>query len=174
MKWSWARFFIILTVLILLAGIVMIVFMIHSRRRSDEYKFQVEMIFALASVSNEDTLSADPEKSVITSWEGKKWAVSPNNYSALIAYLRRDAGMPLFMRKIDPDQCLTIICCNEAVFRVVPEDESGEAVLIELTAGGETFRMRANGGLLWKELLSYSTEGKGGPDSDRKNLLIEE
>jgi len=159
MKWSWPRFFIILTVLILLVGIGLIIFAVHSRQKTNEYKFQVEAVFGLAAVANGETLVADPELSVITSWEGKSWAVSPKNYNALLAYLRRDAAMPLLMPKIDPDRCLTITVCGSTVFRVVPEDDAGESILVELTAGDQVYRMHARGGSIWKGLLEYSTEG---------------
>lgn len=158
MRWSWSRFFIILTVLILVLGIAFMVFLIHARRRGFDYQFQVDAVLAAAAVANENTLTEDPARSVVSSWQGKKWIVSPNNYSALSAYLRRDAAMPLFMR-IDPEKALTITCCGDSVFRVQPEDESGESVLIELKSGGETFRMHARGGLLWKGLLEAATKG---------------
>ncbi len=169
MRWSWPRFFIILTVLLLIIGIAAMIFLVHSRKVTDEYKFQVEYIFLLASVANEETLTTDPALSVITSWEGKEWAVSPMNYKALLSYLRRDAAMPLLMPRIDPDHCLTIRCCDEAVFRVVPENDSGNSILVELSTDNQVFRMRASGGLLWKGLLEYGTEG---PLRER-NLLLE-
>lgn len=159
MKWSWSRFFIILTVLILVVAIALMIFAVHSRKRTEEYKFQVEAIFSLAAAANDNTLLKDPDLSVVTSWEGRKWVVSPENYMALVSYLRRDAGMPLFMPRIDPDRCLTVTVCGEAVFRVIPENDSGESILIELETGSQTFRMHAKGGLLWNGLLDYSTEG---------------
>ena len=157
-RWSWPRFFIILTVIVLLGGIAFLIFAVHSRKRTFEYLFQVDAVMTAATVANNGELIQDPALSVVSEWQGERWYVHPANYTAISSYIKRDAAMPLFFH-MNEDEVLTITCCNDAVFRIAPSNDEGDAVDIELKTGGQTFRIHARGGILWPALLECSTRG---------------
>lgn len=156
MKWS--RVAIALTVVMLVCGMVMMVFFVHSRIKGAEYQFQVDAILSAAEVANGGELLPDPDKAVIAEYGGKKAVVAPGNYKALSSYLRKDAAMPPWIR-MDEDTALKITVCGEAVFYASPDDTEGDVVLIRLITGGKEFRMRTDGGNQWASLLRCCMEG---------------
>ena len=147
-----------LAVLLVVAGCFGIYYAVRARMQASEYQFQVDAVLAAATVANGGELTGDPDKAVIARYQDRSAAVAPGNYRALSYYLRMDAMMPPWGR-VNEDQCLTVTVCGEAVFSVMPLNESGDSVLIRLTTQGQTFLMRARGGNLWQNLLECALNG---------------
>ena len=154
-----AKILLIITALLLVGGIAFMIFSVHARLNGTEYQFQVDAILTAASIANEeDPLTTDPEKAVIAEYNGRKAVVVPGNYAALASYLRKDAASLLFA-SVDHEKALRLTVCDEAVFWIVPQDESGDVVLVELTTMGQRFRIRTDGGNQWTNLLACCTKG---------------
>lgn len=149
---------LVFVILLLVCGIGLVIYSVHSRLTCTEYQFQVDAVLTAASVENGGEALTDPGRAVIAEYAGKRFAVVPGNYTALSSYLRRDAASRLFL-SVDPEKALRITVCDEAVFLIMPEDGSEDRVLIMLTTRGNTFRIRADGGNLWKSLLTCCTKG---------------
>ena len=149
------RVFVAITLLLLIAGIGFLVFFIHARMTATEYLFQVDAVLSAASVVNQDQPLTDSDKAVISEYEGQRYVIVPGNYLALSSYLRKDASMPLFLN-IDREKALKITVCDESVFYLVPEQDSGDVVLIRLEAGNRVFQMRTDGGNQWSSLLRFN------------------
>ena len=77
---------------------------------------------------------------------------------ALVLILAKDAAATLFQR-MDRDKALKLTVCGEAKLYIVPKDGSDDLVMIQLETGGNTFRVRADGGNLWKNLLDCCLRG---------------
>ena len=152
------RIFVAVTLLLLIAGIGFLIFFIHARMTATEYLFQVDAVLSAASVVNQDQPLTDSDKAVISEYEGQRYVIVPGNYLALSSYLRKDASMPLFLN-IDREKALKITVCDESVFYLVPEQDSGDVVLIRLEAGNRVFQMRTDGGNQWASLLAVCTKG---------------
>ena len=153
------RILIIFVVLILVFGIAFIVYSIHARLNGTEYQFQIDAVLTAASIENqEDPLTTDPAKCVVAEYDGKQYVVVPGNYLALSSYLRKDAAS-LLLTGPDKSKAVKLTVCDEAVIWAAPEGDSVDVVLVELTTMGKTFRMRTDGGNLWKQLIACCTEG---------------
>ena len=152
------RILIIVTALLLVFGIGFMIFSVHSRLTAAEYQFQVDAILAAATVANREEPLTDSDKAVIAEYEGQRTVIVPGNYTALSAFLRKDAAMPLFLQ-IDPEKALKITVCDDAVFLAAPADDSGDIVVVQLETGGKTFRIRTDGGNQWTSLLTVCTKG---------------
>ena len=153
------KIMLIITALLLVGGIAFMIFSVHARLNGTEYQFQVDAILTAASIANEeDPLTTDPEKAVIAEYNGRKAVVVPGNYAALASYLRKDAASLLFA-SVDHEKALRLTVCDEAVFWIVPQDESGDVVLVELTTMGQRFCIRTDGGNQWTNLLACCTKG---------------
>ena len=154
-----ARVLIVLVVVLLVSAIVFMIYSVYARLEGSEYRFQVDAVLTAASLANEeDPLTTDPQKAVIAEYEGRRTVVVPDNYMALSSYLRKDAASKLFF-SMDRENTLTLTVCNEAVFRIAPQDESGDVVLVELTTMGRRFRIRTDGGNQWTSLLACCMKG---------------
>ena len=153
------RFLVVFTVIVLVLGIGLLVYTIHTRTKGTEYQFQVDAILTAASVANaEDPQTTDPDKAVIAEYEGRKTVVVPGNYLALSSYLRKDAVSLLFF-SIDREKALRLTVCSEAVLYIAPQGDSSDVVLVELSTMGQTFHMRTDGGNQWKNLLNCCMKG---------------
>ena len=75
------KILVILTVLLLVAGIALLVFSIHTRLTTSEYQFQVDAVLAAASVANQGEPLTDPDKAVISEYNGKQTVIVPGNYT---------------------------------------------------------------------------------------------
>ena len=152
------KILVILTVLLLVAGIALLVFSIHTRLTTSEYQFQVDAVLAAASVANQGEPLTDPDKAVISEYNGKQTVIVPGNYTALSYYLRKDAYTRPFLN-VDKQNALKITVCDDAVFYAVPADESGDKVQIRLETNGNVFQMHTDGGNQWASLLECCTKG---------------
>ena len=108
--------------------------------------------------NGEDPLTTDPEKSVIAEYGGQRAVVVPGNYQALSSYLRKDAVCMLF-GSVNKENALKLTVCGEAVLWLAPADDSGDVVLVELTAMGQHFLTRTDGGNQWNSLLNCCMKG---------------
>ena len=149
---------VILMIVLLLAGIGGMVFAVSSRMQTNEYLFRIEASFSAAAVANGGEPLTDPAVSVVSEWEQKRWTVVPGNYKALLAWLKREPGHPLFF-SMDTGRALKLVFCDSDVLYAAPANDTGEQVLIRLETGGQVFTMRIHGGKLWDSLLAAATEG---------------
>ena len=152
------KILVILTVLLLVAGIALLVFSVHARLTASEYQFQVDAVLAAASVANQGEPLTDPDKAVISEYDGKQTVIVPGNYTALSYYLRKDAYTHPFLN-VDTQNALKITVCGDAVFYAVPVDDSGDKVVIRLETNGNVFQMHTDGGNQWDNLLAVCTKG---------------
>lgn len=152
------RILLIITVLLLVFGIAFLIFSVHARLTLSEYQFQVDAVLSAAAVANQEEPLTEPDKAVLSEYGGQRTVIVPGNYKALSYYLRKDAAMIPFLH-VDQENALKITVCNEAVFYLVPDKNSNDIVLIQLETGGNTFRIRTDGGNQWTSLLSVCTGG---------------
>ena len=150
---------VILRVLLLVAGIALLVFSIHTRHDRVRIPVQVEAVLSAATVANRGEALTDPDKAVIAEYEGKRTVIVPGNYRALSAYLRKDAATPPFPERMDKEKALKLTVCEGAVFYLSPDEKDGDIVRVLLETGGKTFRMRTSGGNQWTSLLAVCTSG---------------
>jgi len=154
-----AKFLIILTVLLLVFGVAFLIFSIHSRLQGTEYQFQVDAVLTAASIANEeDPLTTEPDKCVTAEYEGQKAVVVPGNYLALSAWLRKDAASMVFF-SMDREKALKLTVCDIAEFRIAPQAESEDVVLVEMVTKDQTFHIRTDGGNQWKSILDCCMKG---------------
>ena len=156
MKWG-KRILIVFPILLLVAGIVLMGYLVSARRQSVEYQFQVDAILGACSVANGGEAVTDPERCVTAEYQDRRTVVVPGNYLALSTFLRRDAMMP-FYAKMDRTEALKLTFCGQAELYAMPQ-RKGERVLIELNTGDARFLIQARGGNLWKSLLACCMEG---------------
>ena len=152
------RFLVIFTAILLVFGIAFLIYSVHARLTASEYQFQVDAVLAAASVANQGEPLTDPDKAVISEYNGKQTVIVPGNYTALSYYLRKDAYTRPFLN-VDKQNALKITVCDDAVFYAVPADESGDKVLIRLETNGNVFQMHTDGGNQWASLLECCTGG---------------
>ena len=153
------RILVIVTILLLIAGIAFLIFSIHSRLTISEYQFQVDAILTAASIANgEDSLTTDPALSLTAEYEGRKAVVVTNNYMALSSYLRKSSACMLFF-SVNREKAMKLTVCNEAVFYIAPQENSEDVVYVEFSTMGQTFHMRTHGGNQWKNLLDCCMKG---------------
>lgn len=145
-------------VALLLFGIVFMAYLWRARTVGNEYQFQVDAILAAARVANENQTVTEEDKAVIAEYEGKRAVIAPGNYTALSAYLRKDAAMPPFSR-IETKNALKITFCGQAVLYAQPVNAGGDRALVHLTSRGTTYRMHIRGGNVWQDLLRCCTQG---------------
>ena len=157
MKWR-IRILLIVTAVLLVAGIVFMSYLLRSRNQANEYQFQIDANLAAASVANSSEPLTDPAKAVIAEYEGRRTVVVPGNYLALSSYLRKDAVMP-FLARVDKNRALKITFCEAATLYAVPVDASGDKVIIQLETQGRSFTMHIRGGNLWTNLLACCMDG---------------
>ena len=152
------RVALILVIVLLVGGVAGMIFAVNSRMQTNEYLFRIEAAFSAATVANGGEPLTDPEVSIVSEWEQQRWTVVPGNYKALLAWLKREPGRPIFF-SMDTSRALKLVFCDSDVLYAAPANDSGEQVLIQLETGGQTFRMRIHGGKLWDSLLAAATRG---------------
>ena len=152
------RFLVIFTAILLVFGIAFLIYSVHARLTASEYQFQVDAVLAAASVANQGEPLTDPDKAVISEYNGKQTVIVPGNYTALSYYLRKDAYTRPFLN-VDKQNALKITVCGDAVFYAVPVDDSGDKVVIRLETNGNVFQMHTDGGNQWASLLECCTKG---------------
>ena len=151
---------VFLTLGLFVAGCLWVGYVVYARYQGNEYVLQVAASFNAAALVNGEETYTDPDKAVISTYEGRQYVILPDNYRALISLLRKDSAMPLF-RRVGRNAPLTIDICDGARLRIQPDRDSVDGALIAFTAdSGKRFTMHVHGGNIWKQIVKYATEGR--------------
>ena len=102
------RFLVIFTAILLVFGIAFLIYSVHAQLTASEYQFQVDAVLSAAAVANQGESLTEPDKAVISEYEGQRTVIVPGNYTALSFYLRKDAAMPLFLN-VDREKALKML-----------------------------------------------------------------
>ncbi len=143
-------------------------FVVYARYQSNDYSVQVAAAFNAALLVNGEETFTDPERAVISGYQGQRYVIVPENYKAIVSLLRKDCAMPPFKRA-GKDAPLTITVCDSATIHIRPDGDGVDAALIDFTAGdGRRYAMHVRGGNIWKQFVEYATAGHG----QNKNLPL--
>ena len=157
---SWRlRIAVIFVVVFLLATCLWLGYFIRARYQGNEYLVRLTASFNAAALLNGEETYTDPDRAVISAYEGRRYVVLPENYKPLVSLLRKDHAMPP-LRRVGRDAPLTIDICGSARLCVEPDGEDGALVRFTDEAG-RRFTMHVRGGNIWKQIIEYATVGHG-------------
>ena len=160
---------VIVSVGMFLAGCAWLGFVVCARYRGNDYLVQVTASFNAASLVNGEETFTEPDKAVISTFEGRRYVVIPENYKAIVSLLRKDHVMPLF-RRVGKDAPLSVVICGGARLRIEPDGDSVDGALVSFDAdNGRHYTMHVRGGNIWRQIVQYTTEGP----LNRRNLPLE-
>ncbi len=142
-----------------LFGCLWLGFSVYARYQGNDYLMQVTAAFNAAALVNGEETYTEPDKAVISAFEGKRYVVLPENYKAIVSLLRKDHVMPVF-RRVGKDAPLSIDICGGARLRIEPDRDSVDGALVSFAAdGGKRYTMHVRGGNIWEQLVRYATVG---------------
>ena len=151
-----------------LVGCVWIGYVVVARYQGNGYLMEMTASFNAAALVNGEETYTEPDKAVISTYEGQRYVILPDNYKAIVSLLRKDHAMPL-LRRVGKDAPLSISICDGAQLRIEPDRDSVDGALISFVAdSGKHFTMHVRGGNIWKQLIEYATVGHG----EKKNLPL--
>lgn len=156
MGWK-SKTVVFLTLAVFLATCLWMGYAVHARYQGNEYVLQLGAAFNAASLLNGEETFTDPDKAVISTYDGQRYVILPENYKAIASLLRKDHAMPLFDR-VKADAPLSIAICDCTRIRIEPDGDDGALVFLG-TDGGRSFTMHVRGGNIWKMILEYTTTG---------------
>lgn len=162
MKW-WTKAILILAIAVLVGSVCAMVWVLRAKASINEYILRSTAAFNAAMLTNAEETYTEPDKAVIARYEGQRAVVAPENYKAVLYYLKGNAAPPLF-RHADPDHALILTVCDETVFTVsfAPDGESG---VLEMRSGGKSITMRISNFGLKDRLLACALTGTSAADS---------
>lgn len=159
---------VIFAVVLFVATTAWLGFVVYARYQSNDYSVQVAAAFNAALLVNGEETFTDPDRAVISGFQGRRYVIVPENYKAIVSLLRKDCAMPPFKRA-GKDAPLTITVCDSATISIRPDGDGVDAALIDFTAGdGKRYAMHVRGGNIWKQFVEYATAGHG----QNKNLPL--
>lgn len=165
-RWG-GRILITASLLLLAFGIFFLVYIIRAKYASNNYILRLGASFNAASLVNGAETFTEPEKAVITEYNGSRYVVLPENYKALNMLLRKDCASPLFPGSF-ADAPLTISICSDTLLRIRPDRGSVDGAVVSFETEGHRYVMHIRGGNIWTQLLTYATEG----DRRNPNILL--
>ncbi len=135
-------------------------YLVYARSQGNEYTIQLTASFNAAALVNGEETYTDPDRAVISTYEGRQYVILPDNYKAIVSLLRKDHAMPMF-RRVGKNAPLSITICGRTRLQIAPDKGSVDGALISLhTDGGKHFTMHVRGGNLWLQILEYTTAGR--------------
>ena len=153
-----------------LVGCAWLGYSVRARYQGNDYVMQMTTAFNAAALVNGEETYTDPDRAVISAFEGQRYVILPENYKAVVSLLRKDSVMPPF-RRVSADAPLEITVCGAARLRIEPDAGSVDGALVSFTAdSGRRFTMHVRGGNIWKQIVEYATVGHG----ERLNLPLGE
>lgn len=159
---------VIFAVVLFVATTAWLGFVVYARYQSNDYSVQVAAAFNAALLVNGEETFTDPDRAVISGFQGRRYVIVPENYKAIVSLLRKDCAMPPFKRA-GKDAPLTITVCDSATISIRPDGDGVDAALIDFTTGdGKRYAMHVRGGNIWKQFVEYATAGHG----QNKNLPL--
>ena len=162
------KILVFLTLGTLLAYCAWLGYLVNARYQANEYVLQVAASFNAASLVNGEETYTEPDKAVISAYEGQRYVILPENYRAIVSLLRKDHVMPMF-RRVGKDAPLSITICGSAQLKIEPDKNSVDGALVCFTTHtGKRFTMHVRGGNIWKQILEYTTIGH----SEYRNLPL--
>ena len=157
---------VLLVLVIFVTTCLWLGYAVHARYQGNEYVMELGIAFNAAALLNGEETYTDPDRAVVSAYEGQQYVILPENYKALVFLLRKDHAMPLF-RRVREDAPLSITICDCTALRVEPESDDGALVSLT-TDAGKRFTMHVRGGNIWKQILEYATIGH----SENRNLAL--
>ncbi len=160
---SWKLKAIVCLVLgVLLAYCAWLGYLVYARYQGNAYILQTAASFNAAALLNGEETYTEPDRAVISSYEGQRYVILPDNYRAIVSLLRKDSAMPMF-RRVGKDAPLSITICDSARIQIEPDRGSVDGALVLFTSDtGKRFTMHVHGGNIWKQILEYTTTGHSG------------
>ena len=161
------------TTVLLSLGILLVVslgfgYVVYARYQGNAYAVQIAASFNAASLVNGQETYTQPDRAVVSSYEGRRFVILPDNYNALVSLLRKDHAMPPF-RRVGEDAPLSIVICDSARLRIAPDGDSVDGAFVCYTDdAGKQYTMHVRGGNIWKQLVEYATTGY----AKRRNLAL--
>lgn len=165
MGWK-SKAIVSLALVIFVATCLWLGYAVRARYQGNEYVLQLAAAFNAASLLNGEETYTDPDRAAVSTHEGQRYVILPENYKAVSFLLRKDHVMPLF-RRVGADAPLTISICGCTGIRVEPDGDDGALVCL-VTDAGKTFTMHVRGGNIWKQILEYATTGH----SENRNIAL--
>lgn len=156
MKW-YTKLLILLSISTLVFFIGGMAYLVRAKYQMNEYALQLAAAFNAATIVNATETRIDAESAVIARYDGSEAVIVPENYKALVSYLRRDHAMP-FLSFIKEDEALHIAVCEKSHLYIAG-DPDGQGALIHFKSAGKTYRMHVRGGNLWDKILTLSLDG---------------
>lgn len=157
MKW-YTKLLIFLGIGTLVFVIVGMGYVIKAKYQMNEYTLQLGAAFNAATMVNATETFTDPDRAVIINYNGQETILVPENYKALLSYLRRDHAMP-FLSYLDKETALHISVCNKSHL-FIQGDRDGQGALIHFETAGKAYRMHVSGGDLWEKIVTICTKGR--------------
>lgn len=157
---------VLLALAAFLATCLWLGYAVHARHQGNEYVMQLGVAFNATALLNGEETYTDPERAIISAYEGRRYVILPENYKALVSLLRKDHAMPLF-RRVGKDAPLAITICDCTTIQAEPDGEDGALVCL-VTDAGKRFTMHVRGGNIWKQILEYATVGH----SENQNIPL--
>ena len=152
---------VFLTLGLFMAGCLWLGYVVYARYQGNGYIVHVATSFNAAALVNGEETYTEPDRAVISAFEGRRYVVLPENYKPLVSLLRKDSAMPMF-RRVGQDAPLTIAVCGSAQLRIEPDRDSVDGALIAFTdESGKRFTVHVRGGNIWKQIVEYATVGHG-------------
>ena len=157
---------VLLVLVIFVTTCLWLGYAVHARYQGNEYVMELGIAFNAAALLNGEETYTDPDRAVVSAYEGQQYVILPENYKALVSLLRKDHAMPLF-RRVGKDAPLAITICDCTTIQAEPDGEDGALVCL-VTDAGKRFTMHVRGGNIWKQLVEYATAGHG----ERLNIAL--
>lgn len=156
MKW-YTKLLILLSIGTLVFFIGGLIYVITAKYQMNEYALQVAASFNAATMVNASETHTDAPNAVVARYDECEAVIVPENYKALVSYLRRDHAMPFFSI-MNKDTALHISICDRSHLYIAG-DPDGQGATIHFDSMGKTYRMHVRGGDLWDKILTISTKG---------------
>lgn len=151
------KIIVTIAVLTLVALIGSMIYFVSAKYQMNEYAVQIGNVFNAATIVNATETYTDEERAVIATYNGESSVIVPENYKALMSYLRRDHARPLF-GSVKKENALHISICGQSHLYIAG-DKDGQGATILLENMGDSFVMHVAGGDLWDKIVDMSLKG---------------
>lgn len=156
MKW-YTKLLVALGVAVLFAMIAGMIYVVDAKYQMNAYTVQVGVSVNAAMLVNAETTYTDADHAIISAYNGERFVIVPENYKALLNYLRRDCAKPPFAF-FPKEPALTLTICGREQIKL-HGDADGDGALIRFETKDKRYTMHVKGGDLWKKLVSLCTDG---------------
>lgn len=156
MKW-YTKLLVFLGVAVLVLIIGGMFYVVSAKYQMNDYAVQVGASFNAAMMVNADETHTDAQRAVVARYEGRSSIVVPENYKALLSYLRRDYAKPPFA-SVNKEQALHVSICDRSHV-YIKGDSDGDGATILFESAGKSYVMHVAGGDLWDKVIKLCMDG---------------